>query len=157
MCRTRSLISLLLCASLSACGYSFVLDGKPAAGKFVMEASANRTSLIDAGTILDASLERTLSSMGMLASGESPRTVRATLVSFSTETVTAPSLSSPDRYRLHIRVTTRVTDTQGKELWSMSFTDTGTYSEGGRTEDALEEASRRVSLQMARALASAGL
>ena len=157
MCRTRSLISLLLCASLSACGYSFVLDGKMTARKFVMEASANRTSLIDAGTILDASLERTLSSMGMLASGEGSGTVRATLVSFSTETVTAPSLSSPDRYRLHIRVTARVTDAQGKELWSMSFTDTGTFSEGGRTEDALEEASRRVSLQMARALASAGL
>jgi hypothetical protein len=157
MCRTRSLTLLLLCTSITACGYSFVLDGKVSTEKYVMEASTNKTSLIDAGTVLDSNLERTLSSMGMLASGTGRLTVHSTLASFSTETVTAPSMSASDRYRLHITVISSVTGAQGKELWGMSFTDTGTYSEGGRAEDALEEACGRVSLQIARALASLSL
>jgi hypothetical protein len=154
MCRTRLLILLLLCASLTACGYSFTLDGRATAEKFVMEASANRTQLIDAGTVLDANLERTLTSMGMLASGPSPLTVHTTLTSFSTEMISAPSMSSSDKYRLHISVACRVTGLQGKDVWAMSFTDTGTYTEGGRAEDALDEACGRVSLQIARALAT---
>jgi len=154
MCRTRSLILLLLCASLTACGYSFVLDGKVSTEKYNMEATVNRTSLVDAGTILDAHLERTLSSMDMLAPDESRLTLHTTLASFSTETVTAPSVTSTDRYRLHISVACRITDAQGKELWTMKFRDTGTFAEGGRAEDALDEAGRRVSQQIALTLAS---
>jgi hypothetical protein len=154
MCRTRSLTLLLLCASIAGCGYSFTLDGRMSTEKYVMEASTNKTHLIDANTILDTNMERTLSSMGMLASGSGHLTMRNTLASFSTEMVTAPSISSSDRYRLQITVTTHVVDAQGKVLWSMSFNDTGTYSEGGRAEDALDEACNRVSLQIARALAS---
>lgn len=157
MCRTRLLTLLLLCASLSACGYSFVLDGKTTSEKYALKSSQNKTSLIDGGTVLDSSMEMTLSSMGMLASGASRLTVHNTLASFSTETITAPSLSSSDRYRLHITVNTRVTDGTGKELWSMSFTDTGSFSQGGRAEDGLDEAARRISLQIARALASLSL
>jgi hypothetical protein len=157
MCRTRSLTLLLLCASFTACGYSFVLDGKTSTVKYGLEASANRTNLINAGTSLDASLEKALSSMGMFASGASRLTVHPTVVSSTTEIASAPSMSSQDRYRLHITVACSVTNEQGKEVWKMSFTDTGTYSEGGWAEDALDDACGRVSLQIARALASLSL
>jgi hypothetical protein len=157
MCRTRSLTLLLLCASLASCGYHFTLDGRGFTEKYAMEASLNRTQLIDAGSVLDANLERTLTSMGMLASGSSRLTVHATLTSFGTKAITAPSLSTSDRYRVHIDVECRVTDEQGKNVWNMSFSDTGTYTQGGSAEDALDEACGRISLQIARTLATLSL
>ncbi len=158
MCRIRSLILLLLCASIASCSYSFVLDGKMSTEKFILKTSTNGTTLIDGGSVLDASMETTLSSMGMLAAGSSRHNLHCTLVSSSNQAITTTSLSSSsDRYRLQITVTAVVTDMQGKEVWKMNFVDTGTYSEGGRAEDALDEACRRISQQIARALVSLSL
>lgn len=154
MCRTKSLILLLLCASIAACGYSFVLDGKYSTQKFVLAPSKNDTSLINAGMTFDAELEKTLSSMGMLARGGTDYTLRTTLVSSSVQAITSTSLSTKDRYRLTLGATATVMDAQGKEAWKMSFSGTGTFAERGQAEDALGEASRRVSLEIARALAS---
>ncbi len=157
MSRTRLLISLLLCASLLSCSYSFVLDGKMSTEKYTLAPSRNATALIDAGPILDANLERTLTSMGMVAPKGSVHTLQSTISSFTVQTVTSPSLSSSDRYRLIISVNVRVTDEKGKELWQMNFSDTGTFSQGGRAEDALPEAFDRVSQQIARTLVSVTL
>lgn len=145
---------MLLCVSITACGYSFILDGKAGTHKFLLKPSVNATSLIQGGMILDASLERTLSSMGMLASSGTPYTLHSTLASYSNQAITTTSLATNDRYRLLVSVVASVTDAQGKEVWKMSFSDTGTYAQGGQAEDALEEASRRVSEQIGRALAS---
>jgi hypothetical protein len=143
MFRTKYSILLLLCVNLVSCGYSFVLDGKMSAEKYTMKPSTNGTTLIDGGSVLDANMEITLSSMGMLAAEGSRHTLHCTLMSSTTQAITSTSLStSEDRYRLQITVKAVVTDMQGKEAWKMSFTDTGTYSEGGRAEDALDEACR---------------
>jgi hypothetical protein len=157
MYRTKLLILLLLCASSLSCSYSFVLDGKRSTEKYTLAPSKNGTSLIDAGAILDANLERTLTSMGMIAPKGSIHTLESTLSAYTVQTVTSPSLSSRDRYRLLIYVTARITDEKGKDLWHMNFSDTGTFSQGGRAEDALPEACERVSQQIARALASVTL
>ncbi len=145
---------MLLFLSAASCSYSFILDGKTSGQKFLLEPSANATSLIQGGMVLDANLERVLSSMGMLASEISPYTLHSTLASYTNQAITSTSLSTSDRYRLLITVTVRITNSEGKEIWRMSFTDTGTYAEGGQAENALEEASRRVSEQIGRALAS---
>ncbi len=145
---------MLLLLSTASCSYSFILDGKKSEQKFLLEPSANATTLIQGGMILDANLERTLSSMGMIASGSSTYTLHSTLASYTNQAITSTSLSTKDRYRLIITVTARIRNSQGKVVWSMSFTDTGTYAEGGQAENALDEASRRVSEQIALALAS---
>lgn len=157
MFRTKLLTLLLLCASFLSCTYSFVLDGKRSTEKYALAPSKNGTTLIDAGAILDANLERTLTAMGMVAPEGSTHTLESTLSSYSVQTVTSPSLSSRDRYRLIISVDVRITDEKGKGLWSMNFSDTGTFTQGGRAEDALEEACGRVSQQIARTLASVTL
>jgi len=145
---------LLLPASLAACGYSFVLDGGAGTREFSLRSSTNETTLIEAGMTLDIHLERTLSSMGMLASESDQYILHCTLASYSSQAVTSPSLASEDRYRLTIRVVARVLNAQGKELWRMGFSDYGAYPERGAEEDGLDEACRRVSLQIARALAA---
>ena len=157
MSRIRSLILLLLPVSLAACGYSFVLDGGGGAHTFSLRPSTNGTTLIEGGMTLDNELERTLSSMGMLSPEIGEHILHCTLSSYSSHAVTSQSLSSDDRYRLTIRVAARVLDAQGKELWKMSFSDHGAYPERGAEEDGLEEACRRVSLQIARALAAVAL
>jgi hypothetical protein len=157
MYRTKLLILSLLCVSAVSCSYSFVLDGKRSTEKYTLAPSKNGTTLIDAGAILDANLERTLTSMGMIAPKGSIHTLESTLSSYTVQTVTSPSLSSRDRYRLLIYVAVRITDEKGKDLWHMGFSDTGTFSQGGRAEDALPEAFERVSQQIARALVSVTL
>ncbi|MRR14668.1 hypothetical protein EG833_04425 [archaeon] len=158
MYRIRSLILLLICASAASCSYSFVLDGKLSTEKFTLKASTNGSTLIDGGSVLDANMETTLSSMGMLAAGSSRHNLHCTLISSTNQALTTTSLSSSnDRYRLQITVSVVVTDMQGKEVWKMTFTDTGTYNEGGRAEDALDETCRRISHQIARALVSLSL
>jgi hypothetical protein len=151
----RLLILLLLPISLTACSYSFVLDGGEAGAQtFALRPSTNGTTLIEAGMTLDNELERTLSSMGMLAPESDVNVLHCTISSYSSQAVSSPSLSSDDRYRLTIHVAARVLDVQGKEVWKMGFSDQGAYPERGAEEDGLEEACRRVSLQIARALAA---
>ncbi len=157
MFRTKSLILSLLCASILSCSYSFVLDGKRSTEKYTLAPSRNGTTLIDAGPILDANLERTLTSMNMVAKKGGIHTIETTISSYTVQTVTSPSLSSRDRYRLIMSVDVRITDEKGKDLWHMNFSDTGTFTQGGRAEDALEEACTRVSQQIARTLASVTL
>ena len=157
MSRTRLLTLSLLCASILSCSYSFVLDGKRSMEKYALAPSRNGTTLIDAGAILDASLERTFTSMGMVDPKGTIHTLKSTISSYTVQTVTSPSLSSSDRYRLIVSVNVRVTDEKGKELWQMNFSDTGTFSQGGRAEDALPEAFDRVSQQIARTLVSVTL
>lgn len=157
MYQIRLLTLLLLCSSILSCSYSFLLDGKKSTEKFNLAPSKNGTVLIEAGVILDSNLERTLTSMGMIAPEGSAHTLECTLSSYAVQTLTSPSLSTGDRYRLIISVDARVTDEKGKAVWNMNFTDTGTFTQGGRAEDALEEACGRVSQQIARALASVTL
>ena len=157
MSRIRLLTLLLLSASLTACGYSFVLDGGAGGSQdFALRPSTNQTTLIEAGMILDTELERTLSSMGMLAPESGEHILHCTLTSYSSQAITSPSLSSDDRYRLTIHVTARALNAQGKDVRTMGFYQ-GTYPERGAEEDGIEEASRRVSLQIARALAAVSL
>ncbi len=156
MCRIRLLTLLLCLVSILSCGYSFVLDGGTSKIRVSLEPSSNQTLLREAGMILDSSLETALDSMGMLAK-DSQHSLQCTLVSSSRQGITSSSLSSDDRYRLNISVSARITDAQGKKVWSSTFTDQGGYSEGGQPEDALDEACTQVSLQIARAIASLSL
>ena len=157
MYRTKLLILLLSLISLLGCSYSFVLDKGAATMKVALEHSNNSTALREAGMTLDASLERALSSMGMLESTGDIHVLQCTLVSASSQTITSSSLSSTDRYRLIISVSATLMDTQGKKVWNATFSDEGTYSQGGQPEDALDEACSEVSLQIARAIASLSL
>ena len=157
MCRIKLLILLLPLISVLGCGYSFVLDKGASTIKVSLEPSVNETKLREAGMTLDASLERTLSSMGMLESAGDLRVLHCALVSASSQTITSTSLSSTDRYRLIISVSATLLDSQGKKVWKATFTDEGTYDQGGQAEDALDEACSEVSLQIARALASLSL
>jgi hypothetical protein len=145
---------LLFSASLAGCWYSFVPDGIEGGRAYALKPSTNSTALLEAGMVLDENLERTLSSMGMLAPKGEALSLHCTLVSYSSHSVTSSSLTSDDRYRLTIRVRARVLDEQGKELWGMSFSDQGAYPEEGSEEDGIDEACRGVSLQIARALAA---
>jgi hypothetical protein len=54
---------------------------------------------------------------------------------------------------LNISVLAKLSDNSGKVLWQATFSDQGTFSEGGQDEDALDEACRQISLQIARAVA----
>jgi outer membrane lipopolysaccharide assembly protein LptE/RlpB len=154
MYRIRLLILLLSLISLAGCGYSFVLDKNAAAVKVALEPSSNETSLREAGMILDSNLERVLASMGILDSRYNLHFLQCTLVSTSKQNITSTSLSSSDRYRLIIRVSAKLMDAQGKKVWSSTFTDEGTYSQGGQPEDALDQACSEVSQQIALALVS---
>lgn len=154
MYRARLLILLLLPVSLAGCWYSFVPDGFEGGRAYALKPSTNSTALLEAGMTLDENLERTLSSMGMLAPQGGDLSLHCTLVSYSSYAVTSSSLTTDDRYRLTIRVRARILDEQGKERWSMSFSDQGAYPEQGSEEDGIDEACRRVSLQVARALAA---
>ena len=148
---------MLSLISFLGCGYSFVLDKGVPTIKVALEHSTNGTTLREAGMTLDASLERALSSMGMLESTGDLHVLQCTLVSASSQTITSTSLSSNDRYRLIISVSATLMDTQGKKVWKATFSDEGTYSQGGQAEDALDEACSEVSLQIARAIASLSL
>ena len=143
--------------SVLGCGYSFVLDKGAPTIKVALEPSVNKTKLREAGMIMDANLERTLSSMGMLESAGDLPVLHCALVSASSQTITSTSLSSTDRYRLFISVSATLMDSQGKKVWNATFTDEGTYAQGGQSEDALDEACSEVSLQIARAIASLSL
>lgn len=140
--------------SILGCGYSFVLDKGAPTIKVALESSLNETPLREAGMILDANLERVLSSMGMLESTDNIHVLRCALVATSRQTITSTSLSTDDRYRLIISVSAHLMDTQGKKVWEAKFSDDGTYSQGGQPEDALDEACSEVSLQIARAITS---
>ena len=143
--------------SVLGCGYSFVLDKGAPTIKVALEPSVNKTKLREAGMSMDANLERTLSSMGMLESAGDLPVLHCALVSASSQTITSTSLSSTDRYRLFISVSATLMDSQGKKVWNATFTDEGTYAQGGQSEDALDEACSEVSLQIARAIASLSL
>ncbi|MGC9325106.1 MAG: LPS assembly lipoprotein LptE [Desulfomonilia bacterium] len=119
--------------------------------------SMNRTSLIEAGMILDSQLEKELASMGLLSSSEDVPLLECTIVSTSRERITSSSLQQTDRYRLIISVLAELRDRSGTVLWRSRFTDEGVYLEGGQDEDALEEACRAVAQQIARTLAAVSL
>ena len=154
MYRTRSLILLLLLLSLFSCRYGFVLQGTEGGKKIALDPSTNKTHLREAGIVLDSYLETALASMGMLSPKDAKLRLECSLVSSTTVRITSASLKSGDRYRLIINVLVKLSDASGKVLWQSTFSDTGTFAEGGQDEDALDEACRQVSLQIARALAA---
>jgi hypothetical protein len=143
---------LLCLTSVTACPYNFVLDGGLGEKKIALEASTNQTHLLDAGIVFDTFLQRSFSSLGLLAVKEPRYSLKCFIVSSTRERVTAPSITTNDRYRLNLQVLAKLSDNSGKVLWQSTFTDYGTFSEGGQDEDALDEASRRITLQIARAV-----
>jgi hypothetical protein len=154
MLRIRLLISLLCLTSFIACGYSFVLEGTQGEKKIALDPSKNQTHLREAGMILDSYLERSFSSMGLLSAKDPRHFLKCSIVSSSRERITSNSLKTTDRYRLIIQVLVQLSDISGKAVWQSTFTDQGAFSEGGQDEDALDEACRQISLQIARAVAS---
>jgi hypothetical protein len=144
---------LFLLVSLCSCRYGFLPEGIPGGKKIALEASTNRTHLREGGLVLDSSLEQAFASMGMLSTKDPEQRLACTLTSSSRERITSATLKSTDRYRLVITVSAILSDASGKVLWQGSFTDSGTFSEGGQDEDALNEACTQVSLQIARAVA----
>lgn len=154
MSRIRLLILLLCLTSVIACSYGFVLDGAAGGKKIALEQSVNQTHLQEAGMILDTYTERTFSSMGLLGTKDPQYFLKCSLVSSWRESITSKSLQRTDRYRLNIRVLAKLTDAGGKAVWQSSFTDYGTFPEGGRDEDGLDEACRKISQQIARAVAT---
>jgi hypothetical protein len=154
MSRTRSLILLLLLASsLISCRYGFLPEGAEGGRKIALDPSTNKTHLREAAIVLDSFLEQSFASMGMISNKDVKYRLTCTMVSSSRETITSNSIKSGNRYRLTISVLANLSDTSGKSLWQATFSDTGTFSEGGQDEDALDEACRLVSLQIARAVA----
>ncbi len=154
MSLTRSSILLLLLASsLFSCTYGFVLDGAGGDKKILLDPSTNNTHLREAGIVLDSCLEQAFASMGMISNKDPQHRLSCSMVSSSRDRITSTSIKSDDRYRLTISVLAKLSDTSGKVLWQATFTDTGTFSVGGQDEDALDEACRQVSLQIARSVA----
>jgi hypothetical protein len=154
MFRTRSLILLLLLASsLVSCRYGFLPEGVEGGIKIALDPSTNKTHLREAGIVLDSFLEQTFASMGMISNKDPKYRLLCSIVSSSRETITSVTLKSGNRYRLTINVLAVLSDASGKTVWQATFSDTGTFSEGGQDEDALDEACRQVSLQIARAVA----
>ncbi|HPS93353.1 MAG TPA: LPS assembly lipoprotein LptE [Deltaproteobacteria bacterium] len=145
---------MLCLTSVIACSYGFVLDGATGGKKIALEQSVNQTHLQEAGMILDTYIERTFSSMGLLWTKDPQYFLKCSIVSSWRERITSKSLQRTDRYRLNIRVLAKLTDAGGKAVWQSSFTDNGTFSEGGRDEDGLDEACRKISQQIARAVAT---
>lgn len=154
MYRTRSLILLCLLVSQFSCSYGFVPEGATSGRDIVLEPCINRTHLLEAGMMLDAQLERALGDMGMLARSEPRHRLSCSIVSARRERATAGSLAYQDRYRLSISVIARLGDASGRVVWQNTFSDQGAFSEGEPDEAGLEEACRKVSLQIARAVAS---
>jgi hypothetical protein len=157
MSRIRLLTLLLCLASLIACSYGFVLDGKPGDKKLSLAPSANQTHLREGSMALDSALERTFSAMGMLSEKNPRYQLRCSIISSSSERITSESIKRTDRYRLTIQVLARLSDASGKVVWQSTFTDQGAFSEGGQDEDGLDEACNRVSQQISRAIASQSL
>jgi hypothetical protein len=148
---------LLCLISLAACPYSFTLDGKMGQKNIALEATANNTHLLNAGVTFDTYLQRNFSMMGLLAGKDARYFLKCTIVSSSRERISTPSSTTPDQYRLNVRVHAQLTDHTGKKVWDSNFADFGTFSEGGQDEDALDEASNRISLQIARAATALNL
>jgi len=148
---------LLCLASVAACPYSFTLDGKMGQKNIALEATANNTHLLNAGITFDTYLQRNFSMMGLLAAKEAKYFMKCTIVSSTRERISTPSSSTSDQYRLNVRVHARLADISGKTIWESDFTDFGTFSEGGQDEDALDEASKRISLEIARAATALNL
>ncbi len=132
MSLTRLLILSCLLASLLSCRYGFVPEGSLAGKAIELEPTVNRTYLGEAGLVLDSQLERAFSDLGLLARKEAQQRL----------------------YRLTIRVHVRLSDTSGRIVWQETFSDRGAFSEGNQDEDALDEACRKISLQIARAVAA---
>lgn len=152
------LLTLLLClASLTACPYSFTLDGKMGRKNIALEATANNTYLLNAGVTFDTYLQRNFSTMGILADKDARYFLKCTIVSSSRERISTPSTSTSDQYRLNVRVLVRLVDNTSKVIWESTFADFGTFSGGSQDEDALPEASNRISLQIARAVTALNL
>ena len=157
MSLTKLLILSCLLVSLLSCRYGFVPEGNTAGRNIVLEPSTNGTHLLEAGMVLDTQLERAFSDLGLLAIKEPQQRLSCTIVSARRERTTAGSITSLDRYRLTISVHVRLSDTSGRVAWQRTFSDQGAFSEGSQDEDALEEACRKVSLQIARAVAALSL
>lgn len=157
MSPTRSLILLSLLASLLSCRYGFVPEGATAGKNIALGPSTNGTHLREAGMVLDVQLERALSDLGLLASRGPQQRLSCSIVSARRERTTAGSISSPDRYRLTISVRAQLSDTSGRVMWQKTFFDQGVFSEGELDEDAMDEACRKISLQIARAVAALNL
>ena len=154
MFQTRSLILLLLLASsLISCRYGFLPEGIESGRKVTLDPSTNKTHLREAGIVLDSFLEQAFASMGMISNKEAKYRLTCSMVSSSRETITSITTTTGNRYRLTVSVLANLSDASGKSLWQATFSDTGTFSEGGQDEDALDEACRQVSLKIARAVA----
>ncbi|HVN71762.1 MAG TPA: LPS assembly lipoprotein LptE [Desulfomonilia bacterium] len=145
---------MLLLNILVSCRYGFVLEGTEGGKRIALDPSTNNTHLREAGIVLDSYLEQALASMGMLSPKNPEQRLVCSLVASSRTRITSASLKAQDRYRLTINVLAKLSNTSGKVIWQYTFTDTGTFTEGGQDEDALDEACRQVSLQIARALAA---
>lgn len=154
MSRTRSLTLLYLLVSLLSCRYGFVPEGVTAGRSIALEPSTNRTHLIEAGMVLDTQLERAFSDLGLVGATEPRQRLSCTVSSARKERITTGSLALQDRYRLTITVIARLSDASGDSMWEKTFSDQGAFRETGQDEDALTEACRKVSLQIARAVAA---
>jgi hypothetical protein len=154
MFQTRSLILLLLLASsLVCCRYGFLPEGIEGGRKVALDPSTNKTHLREAAIVLDSFLEQSFASMGMTSNKDTKLRLTCSMISSSRETITSNTNTTGNRYRLTISVLAKLSDASGKALWQATFSDTGTFAEGGQDEDALDEACRQVSLQIARAVA----
>jgi hypothetical protein len=140
---------LLCLTSVTACPYSFVLDGGLGEKKIALEATTNQTHLLDAGIVFDTFLQRSFSSQGLNAVKDPRYFLQCFIVSSTRERITSPSLTTNDQYRLNVSVLAKLRDSTGKVLWQSTFTDYGTFSEGGQDEDALNEACPRITQKIA--------
>jgi outer membrane lipopolysaccharide assembly protein LptE/RlpB len=92
--------------------------------------------------------------MGMLGPSRPERTLECSIVSAQAARSTVESLTRVDKYRLTLKVRATLRDKGGAVLWQHTFSDWATYTEGSTAEAALEETCGRISLQIARAVAS---
>lgn len=145
---------MFLLGSLISCRYGFVPEGTETGKNIALEPSTNRTYLTEAGMVLDAQLERAFSDLGLLGTGDLRQHLSCSIVSARRERITAGSLTSLDRYRLYLTVLVSLSETSGRVVWQKTFSDQGSFTESEQDEDALVEACRKVSLQIARAVAA---
>jgi hypothetical protein len=122
-----------------------------------LQATTNQTHLLNGGIVFDTYLQRNLSTMGLLAVKDQRYYLQCSILSSTRERITSPSLTTNDRYRLNVSVHAKISDPTGKVMWQSTFTDYGTFAEGGQDEDALNEASNRISQDIARAVTSLNL
>jgi hypothetical protein len=153
----RLLILLLCLSSFTACPYSFVLDGGLGEKMIALQATTNQTHLLDAGMVFDTYLQRTFASMGLLAVKDPRYSLQCSILSSTRERITSPAQNASDRYRLNVSVLVKINDTTGKLMWQSTFTDYGTFAEGGQDEDALPAASTRLSQDIGRAVTALNL